>query len=60
MTLDQGWQLAAAWFVDRLEPGWRRKRPDETQALFESIGLRGPFWQLRDVSSAAAGDTGTA
>ena len=51
-TPRQGWQLASAWFEDRLSPDWRRKTPEEAHAIFESIGLTGPFWNLTpDVSS---------
>ena len=45
-SLEQGWQLAQQWYHDRLELKWRRKTPDETQAVFESIGLTGDFWKL--------------
>jgi hypothetical protein len=46
LTTDQGWRLADAWFHDRLELGWRRPTTEEAQALFTSLGLTGPFWQL--------------
>ena len=46
MTLEQGWRLAVAWFHDRLSPDWRRKTPEETEAVFAGIGLTGPFWHL--------------
>jgi hypothetical protein len=45
-TPQQGWLLAKAWFTDRLSTEWRRKTPEESQAIFESIGLAGPFWSL--------------
>ena len=46
LTPQQGWLLAKAWYEDRLSPDWRRKTPEEAQAVFESIGLTGPFWRL--------------
>jgi hypothetical protein len=46
MTTEQGWRLARAWFDDRLDPAWRRRTPEEAQAVFEGIGLTGPFWDL--------------
>jgi hypothetical protein len=46
LTPQQGWQLATIWFEDRLSPDWRRKSPEEAQAIFDSIGLVGEFWQL--------------
>jgi len=45
-TPQQGWLLAKAWFVDRLSPEWRRKTPEESQAVFDSIGLTGAFWRV--------------
>ena len=57
-TPQQGWRLATAWFQDRLSPEWRRKSPEEAQAIFEDIGLVGPFWNLTpEVSSADGVDT---
>ena len=47
LTPEQGWRLADAWFHDRLDPAWRRRTPQEAQALFERIGLTGSFWDLR-------------
>ena len=46
MTLGQCWQLAVAWYHDRLDPAWRRKTPEEAQATFEAIGLTGDFWRV--------------
>lgn len=46
LTLEQGWLLADAWFRDRRSPDWRRRSIDEAHALFEEIGLTGPFWRL--------------
>ena len=57
MTPQQGWQLASAWFDDRLTSDWRRKTPDEARAIFDSIGLTGPFWRLQEVSSPGGTDT---
>lgn len=41
------WRLAYEWYKDRLSPEWRRRTPAEAEALFQEIGLTGPFWQLR-------------
>jgi hypothetical protein len=46
LTPTQGWRLAEAWFHDRLDLEWRRRTTEEAQALFTSIDLTGPFWQL--------------
>ena len=39
--------LAHAWWADRLSPEWRRRTPDEAEAIFQEIGLTGEFWSLR-------------
>jgi hypothetical protein len=39
-------QLAQAWYGDRLDPGWRPRTREESQALLESAGLNGEFWRL--------------
>jgi hypothetical protein len=44
--LSQCWALARAWFAGRLTAAWRRRTPEEAQALFESLGLAGEFWRL--------------
>ena len=46
MTPGQCWQLARAWYSDRMSPSFRRKTVDEAHAIFERIGLAGPFWRL--------------
>jgi len=40
------WDLARVWYGNRMSPGWRRRTPEEAQAVFESVGLTGPFWKL--------------
>jgi hypothetical protein len=44
---EQLWRLADAWYADRLSPDWRRKTPDEVEALLAEIGLTGEFWRLQ-------------
>jgi Alkylmercury lyase len=39
-------QLARRWYGDRLDPAWRPRRRDESQAILEAVGLSGPFWRL--------------
>lgn len=46
LSLAQAWQLAVAWYADRLSPGWRRKPAGEAQAVFDGLGLTGDFWRL--------------
>ena len=47
LRLGQCWRLAEAWYgADRRDPLWRRRTPQEAQALFTELGLTGPFWRL--------------
>lgn len=48
---EQMWQLARAWYSNRLDPDWQRKTPDEVEALFAEIGLTGEFWRLRPAAA---------
>jgi hypothetical protein len=47
LTPEQGWALARGWFGKKLEVDWRRHTLEEAEALLSSIGLTGPFWNLR-------------
>jgi hypothetical protein len=44
IRLDQLWQLALAWYANRLTVESRRPGPDEMLAIFARVGLEGPFW----------------
>lgn len=46
VPLETVWQLADAWYADRLQMDWRRLTPEETEALLDRVGLRGAFWRL--------------
>ncbi len=46
LSVAQQWDLARVWYRDRMSPEWRRRTPDEAQAVFESLGLTEPFWKL--------------
>ena len=37
--------LAHGFYGNRLAPDWRPRTRDETQAILDSVGLTGPFWQ---------------
>jgi hypothetical protein len=41
------WQLADEWFRNKAQPHWRRYTPDQTEELFQRLGLTEPFWSLR-------------
>jgi hypothetical protein len=47
-TLSMGvlWELARAWYGDRLDPNWKPRTRDESQAILKGVGLTGPFWKL--------------
>ena len=47
ITPEQGWELAHGWYKDKAKEHWRRHTLEETEALFERIGLTGSFWNLR-------------
>jgi hypothetical protein len=49
VSLSQLWDLALAWYHDRLSPSARRPGPDEMRAIFARIGLEGPFWDPQSV-----------
>ncbi len=42
-----GWRLAKAWYAHKMSPDWQRYTLDEAEALLTSLGLTGPFWNLR-------------
>ena len=44
VNLDQLWQLAVAWYANRISIDSRRPAPDEMVDIFARIGLTGPFW----------------
>lgn len=46
MTLDQCWAMAGRWYAGRMEAGWRGRSPEAAQAIFEAVGLTGPFWRM--------------
>ena len=46
-SLAQGWGLARAWYAeDCSQQGWKRKTPEESEAVFAALGLTSPFWRL--------------
>jgi hypothetical protein len=38
--------LAQRWWRTRLDPDWRPRSLEESQAILTGVGLTGPFWQL--------------
>jgi hypothetical protein len=39
-------ELSRLWWWTRLDPGWRPRTADESQALLDSVSLTGEFWKL--------------
>jgi hypothetical protein len=46
MTIAQLHELARRWYGDRLDPEWRPRTVEASQAILEAVGLTGPFWRL--------------
>ena len=44
ITLEQLWEMALAWYSNRLTEESRRPGPDEIGQIFARIGLTDPFW----------------
>jgi hypothetical protein len=40
-------ELARAWWSTRLDPGWRPRAVEQSQAILSATGLTGEFWSLR-------------
>jgi hypothetical protein len=47
LTIQQAWDLARAWYQNKMRRDWRRATLEETEALLARIGLTGLFWSLR-------------
>jgi len=47
-TVDLGTlqRLAERWYGDRLDPDWRPRTRDQSQAILAEVGLTGEFWEL--------------
>jgi len=49
-------ELACRWWSTRLDPDWRPRSPDESQAILDELGLTGAFWELVPVDRDGADD----
>jgi hypothetical protein len=38
--------LATRWYGDRLDPEWRPRTREQSQAILGAVGLTGDFWRL--------------
>ena len=39
-------ELAARWYGDRIDPDWRPRTAEASQAILADVGLTGEFWRL--------------
>ena len=39
-------ELSREWWRTRLDPGWRPRAPEDSQAILDRLGLTGAFWKL--------------
>jgi hypothetical protein len=39
-------ELARRWYGDRLDPDWRPRTREASQAILDDVGLTGAFWRL--------------
>jgi hypothetical protein len=46
MTIAQLHELARRWYGNRLDPDWRPRSVEESQAILAAVGLTSEFWQL--------------
>ena len=46
LTAEQLQELARRWWSSRLEPAWRPRVLEESQAILDGLGLAGEFWRL--------------
>jgi len=44
VSIAQLWELAVAWYGNRLTPDSRRPKPAEMREIFSRLGLTGDFW----------------
>jgi hypothetical protein len=47
LTLAQGWNLAKAWYGDRLSPHWSPLSPTQAEQVFKDLGFYSSFWHMR-------------
>jgi hypothetical protein len=46
VSLDQLWELALAWYENRLTEESRRPGPAEMRQIFARLGLLDAFWEV--------------
>ena len=46
VAIDTLRELARRWYGDRLDPDWRPRTREQSQAILDAVGLRGDPWRL--------------
>jgi hypothetical protein len=46
LTTAATWQLAQAWYADRLDPDFLGRTEDEARDIFKRLGLVGKHWKV--------------
>jgi hypothetical protein len=46
VPVEQLQRLAERWYGDRLDPDWRPRTREQSQAILDEVGLTGDFWRL--------------
>lgn len=46
VPLRQVWELAKAWYGNRMHPAFRGRSASEAVAVFASVGLTAAHWQV--------------
>ena len=52
MDLPQIWELARAWYHNRLSPDYRGRTLADVQNIFKQLGLNTEFWQSDEPADA--------
>lgn len=45
VSLARVWELAQAWYGDRLADNFRGRTVEQAEAIFRHVGLAGAFWR---------------
>ena len=46
MDLDLIWSLSQPWYAGRADAEWRGRTTEQVQAVVDSVGLAGNFWDF--------------
>lgn len=46
LPIGQAWALGRRWYARHADPDWRKWTGAEAAAIFDAVGLTGPFWRF--------------